>query len=252
MKRLCLLVAFLLPGCATPELAASKPDFVAELIVPNPTGDVHAFRVDIGIMERPEPKARYVLSPIEIGVNGMLPMQQAEKPCGGIIVSNCALAASGRGGMMKLEDPARYSVIVRAYRPGFRTIEVKPDAESRRLHWIPVDLLGQEIAIDVLLGVGQHGWWKPAAMAPRSELACSPMSCATLGDYGLLPGTVLPAHRAVLLFAASEYERLAVVATETEDRHRLEWKAAQMRRYSDELTTDGFYHRQFDANSHKP
>jgi hypothetical protein len=237
VKRLLILAAVLLPSCATPALVLPKPDSIPEQIVPNPDGTVRAFRIDIEEMNRLEPKARYTLSPIPLDERGAIPMQMPITYLG-------------------LGRYSENSLIVRVYRPGFLTIEIKPGDDPRRPPWIRADRFEQEMAIDVLLGVertaGKAKWWELKAVAPHSELAGSwPDASRTLGDYGLEPGSVSPMHREVLLFAASEYERLALVANENEARQRLERKASQMKRYADELTTEESYRRQANADAAK-
>jgi hypothetical protein len=241
LKRLLILAAVLLPSCATPALVLPKADFIPEQIVPNPDNNVRAFRIDIEEFNRLEPKARYTLSPIPIDEHGLIPTQHP---------------------IEFFAFPRNYTNIflVRVYRPGFLTIEIKPGDDTRRPPWIRADRFEQEMAIDVLLGIerrfGNEGW-ESGETKPRSEilnLGSSSVrnSWKTLGDYGLQPGTVSQLHRDVLLFAASEYARLATVSNENEARQRLERKAAQIRRYADELTTEEFYRKQSDANSRLP
>ncbi len=256
VRRLLVLAAVFLPSCTTPNLAESKADFVEEVLIPNPSGDVRAFRIDIEEKERFEPRARYTLSPIPVDERGLIPAQFHLSPTSAI---DWVARKSEKGTSFTTADVrSEYTILVRAYRPGYLTIEIKPGEETRWLHWMRADSLEQEMAIDVLLGVqhraGRFGWWEIFAVAPRSELcdagsSCELNACRSLGDYGLLPGTVSKEHREVLLFAASEYERLATVAAEEECRRRLRSKASQLKRYADEITTEEFYRRQSNAAS---
>ncbi len=253
MKRLLILAAVLLPSCATPALVIPKPDFISEQIIPNPDGAARAFRVDIEEFKRLEPKARYTLSAIPLDERGLMPAQHSQPAtrAEGIVIGK----SEEKTTLTLAEVRAEHSVIVRVYRPGFLTVEIKPGEDQHRTSWIRADRFEQEMAIDVLLGVervyGKARWWELIPVMPHSELAGSswPDASRTLGDYGLEPGSVSPAHRGVLLFAASEYARLAVVTEEKEARLRLERKASQMKRYADELTSEEFYRRQANADS---
>ena len=255
MKRLLVLAAVLFPSCATPGLVLPKPDFIPEQIVPNPDGAVRAFRIDIEEFNRLEPKARYMLSPIPLDGRGVIPIQHPMPSTisNGWVFEKTEKSTTLSEGMVR----CAHSVLVRVYRPGFLTVEIKPGDDPRRPPWIRADRFEQEMAIDVLLSVervyGKARWWELKAVAPHSELMGSswPDASRTLGDYGLQPGSVCPAHREVLLFAASEYGRLALVTNENEARQRLERKASQMKRYADELTTEESYRRQANADSAK-
>lgn len=256
MRRLLVLALVLLPSCTTPNLVVpTKPDFVAEVRIPN-WSDVRAFRIDIEEKERPVPRARYALSAIPLDGGGLIPAQFHLAPTTAI---GSVARKSDKGTTLTVgEVRSEYAVSVRAYRPGYLTIDIKPGKETRWLHWIRADSFEQEMAIDVLLGVqrisGKAGWWEWSYQRPTSELVNAGSNANSryqlaLGDYGLLPGSVSKTHREVLLFAASEYERLAILATEQEARRRLEQKAAQMKRYADELTTEEFCRRQSEVTS---
>jgi hypothetical protein len=246
---LLVFAAVLLPSCTMPDLAVpTKPDFVSEVRISNPNGDVRAFRIDIEEKDRSEPKARHTLAPIPLDERGLIPAQVHSPPTDGPVHTLLG----------PVEVRSQYSVLVRAYRPGYLTIDIKPGAETRWLHWVRADSFEQEMAIDVLLGVerriGKKGWWEWGYQGVQSELVQVSV-CRTcdkylsLGDQGLQPGSVSKTHREVLLFAASEYERLAIVAADQEARQRLKSKASQMKRYADEITTDEFYGRQSNVTS---
>src|ERR1043166_2537393 len=135
-------------------------------------------------------------------------------------------------------DQGDYSLLVRIYRPGFRIIELRPGESKRDRQWIPANFDEQETAIDELLGLSKHSkgdWWKTIVMGPSSELYVrTPAMSPTLGDIGLLPGSESHGHRAVLRFAADEYERLSMSDSLTwSGRGRVSQKAAQIRRYAD-------------------
>jgi hypothetical protein len=82
-----------------------------------------------------------------------------------------------------------HSVAVRLYRPGFRLVEIKPGDPADRATWeAATGLEAQEAALDNLFGLkGERG---------RLE-----------------PGSASAAHREALLFGASEYDRLASLAS---------------------------------------
>jgi hypothetical protein len=255
VKRLMILAAILLPSCAAPNLAGPTSSFVSHQVVQNADCTARAFRIDIEEKERPEPKARYTLSPLPLDERGLIPHQFPFPP-----TSATETAVLKRDSQFTYFGPAEvfceFTVLVRVYRPGYRTIEIRAGDKTREWHWVPADFLEQEKAIDALLGVQPGpdgrwgGWWKHGVRAPHSELGGSTWPGGqTIGDYGLQPGSVSAKHREALLFAAGEYERLAKSCTTNSPtlekaRHRLERKAAQMNRYTDELTTEEFWRKQ--------
>ena len=173
MKRLLILVAVLWPNC-TGCLHYAYPTaiHVPELTVPNPDGSVHAFRVDIDTTERPPEgvKTQYTLSRIPIDARGQIPSQLEIAPATGVL--------NPFGFKDTSVEHNQYTMVVRVYRPGYRTIEVKAWEKSRELQWMPTaDLLAQEKAIDDLLGVPggdeKTPWWP--GPASRDLTASSPL-----------------------------------------------------------------------------
>jgi hypothetical protein len=257
MRRVLIFAAILLPSCVAPNLVTSPAVIdVSAQVVPNPDGTARAFRVDIEEKEQSEPKARYTLSPIPLDEHGWIP-QQLPLPSttnAGYIVKRGPKYTEYVSGEVRSD----YAVLVRIYRPGYHTIEIRPGERIHQWHWIKADHLEQEKAIDALLGLlglptdeKIGGWWDSGALSPQSELCGSPFPIGfrTLGDSGLQPGSVSASHREILLFATGEYERLAKTLLAYSPgmeklRGRLEAKASQMKRYADELTTEEFYQKQ--------
>ena len=229
MKRLLILVAVLWPNC-TGCLHYAYPTaiHVPELTVPNPDGSVHAFRVDIDTTERPPEgvKTRYTLSRIPIDARGQIPSQLEIAPATGVL--------NPFGFKDTTVEHNQYTMVVRAYRPGYKTIEVKAWEKSRELQWMPAaDLLAQEKAIDDLLGApggdDKIPWWP--GLASRELTPTSPLQ----------PGGASSLHRQALQFASGEYNRLAKsplasAPTMQDVRQRLTQKAVWLWRYADEAT----------------
>jgi hypothetical protein len=122
---------------------------------------------------------------------------------------------------------------------------------ARDLQWDPApDLIAQEKAIDDLLGVPAIGdeatpgaWWevKDAKLPERSEfnVLTHTMTATITSALGLQSGQESTAQRQALLFAASEYDRLAsskrASFTGMEAvRERLQQKAIWLRRHAEQ------------------
>lgn len=240
MKRLLFLAAVLLPNC-TGCVAFAYPTLVhvPELAVPNPDGSVHAFRVDVDTTTTAPNavKTQYTLSRIPIDARGLIPSQLELAPATGVY------NPFGVPGVA--EERSNYTMLVRAYRPGYRTIEVQAWEKSRELMWLPAaDLAAQEKAIDDLLAVPggvDQAWWTvtQSKSFPFGSDAKGKISILSKDDLGLQPGAVSSAHRQALQFAAGEYARLANspaanAPTMQPVRERLQQKAIWLRRYADE------------------
>jgi len=122
-----------------------------------------------------------------------------------------------------------YTMTVRLYRPGYQTKELKSWDKARSPKWTPApDLLAQEKAIDDLLAVPSDQpttgtWWDQ-----RDQKVPS-----------LQPGSISNAQQNALMFASSEYQRLAnspaaggssVIGV----RERLQQKAIYLRKYAEQ------------------
>ncbi len=101
-----------------------------------------------------------------------------------------------------------HSVAIRLYRPGCRTVEVTAWDLPESVKWTGVaDLADQEKAVDDLVSI--------PAPSPRSHMRQrdpdEPSQDPAPDDSlpFLAPGSISPEHRKALLFAASEYERVA-------------------------------------------
>jgi hypothetical protein len=208
MKRLVVLLA-LLPQCtgclyyAYPTISTT-PD----LTVPNPDGSVHAFRVDVEQTTRPPAHAKreYTLMRIPIDQRGLIPGQ--------LEVAHAAGVWNPLGfGDTKEHERSTYTMLVRFYRPGYQTREVQSWDKARHIDWVEArDLSAQERAVDNLLtlpissgmvqwtpATGPQTWWDYKEIAATHKEV----------PFGLQPGITSPSHRAALVFAATEYDRLA-------------------------------------------
>ena len=199
-----------------------------ELAVANPDGSVHAFRVDIDRTERkPLPTAtQYTLSSITVDSRGLIPSQLEVAHASGVLNPLNVI----EGGQ---HERSQYTMLIRLYKPGSRTIEVKAWEKSRELPWIPAaELTAQEKAIDDLLAVPSFAdapakgtWWE--------------MKDDKSPPFGLQPGANASNQRQSLLFAANEYQRLAgspIAASLNLQmiRDRLNQKSAWLRRFADQ------------------
>ncbi len=239
MKRWVMLL-LLLPHC-TGCLYYAYPNIThtPELAVRNDDGGAHAFRVEVDRTERKPapPSTEYTLTRIPMDRRGVIPSQLEIAPTTGVL--NPLGFVDGQP-----HERSQFSLLVRAYRPGFQMIEVKAWEKSRELQWTPAaDLLAQEKAIDDLLAdpsapqrplggsvkeVGQFvttSWWD------QKDQKSPPL--------GLQPGSVSASQRSALVFAASEYERLANSPSASTMnlqplRERLQQKAIWLKRYAEQ------------------
>ncbi|MBM3994268.1 MAG: hypothetical protein FJ303_08980 [Planctomycetes bacterium] len=198
-----------------------------ELQVSNPDGSVHVYRVDVDRVERKPltPTTQYTLSRITVDARGIIPSQLEVATTTGVLNPVGAIDGSPH-------EKSHYSMLIRAYRPGYRLNEVKAWEKSRELRWDAVpDLIGQEKAIDDLLAVPASGepvkgtWWEL-----KDDKAFG---------LGLQPGSVSMHQRRALEFASSEYQRLAnspIAATASMQivRERLQQKAIWLRNFAEQ------------------
>jgi hypothetical protein len=173
------------------------------------TESVRAFRVDVhkefGYM-KPGGESTYSLKEILISDDGWI-SSQAQFGFGYAWYLNCIA--------FTYDHEIHETLRVRIYRPGYETIQVKPWAIPKELVWTSAaDLNAQETAVDALV-------------APGPILSSTDHSL--FAQKTLVNGSSSKAQRDALLFAASEYERLADLAaagTEGEAlRDRLRGKA---------------------------
>lgn len=214
-----LLLCPLLSGCfaagaAWPSVAVTPP-----LQVSAAADQVRAFRVDVvdagATIEFHEPSV-YTFREVPVAAGGWV-VPQGKLACDyGWVFGSLP---------MSYWKVKQHTVRVRLYRPGCQTVEVSAWALPKDVKWTGVaDLAGQEKAVDDLVSVGDtdgighltdakpDGWFVARRLADGSES---------------------PEHRKALLFAASEYERLAKTAPDNEKsrsvRDRMEKKAAWLR-----------------------
>lgn len=251
MRRWLLLIV-LLPNC-TGCLAYAYPSlaYTPEVAVENRDGSAHAFRVDIDRTERtlpatpttdgigrglPAPKqTQYTLTRIPIDRGGLIPSQLEIAPTTGVydpfnVYQNVS------------HEKTNYTMTVRLYKPGSKTMEIQAWDKSKSVQWIAAPtLVEQEKAIDDLLA-------DPAA-PNTAELGSIPVPSfsRTWWDFkdqkspslGLQPGSASLSQRQFLQFAAGEYGRLANSPPAREPnmqavRERLQQKAIWLQRYADQ------------------
>jgi hypothetical protein len=229
MSRWFFLVA-LLPHCtgclyyAYPTLSHTP-----ELAVDNKDGSAQAFRVDIDRTERKPlaPITQYTLTSIPLDSRGLIPSQLELAPATGVL-NPLGVVEGGQ------HERSVYTIFVRLYKPGFRTMEVKAWEKSRELQWFPApDLPAQEKAIDDLLAV-------PATPDQPSRGTWWELKDEKLPGLGLQPGSVSSSQRKALEFAATEYQRLACTPIASSPsmqtaRERLQQKANWLRHYAQQM-----------------
>jgi hypothetical protein len=157
--------------------------------------DVRAFRVvikdDLSTVDLAKPGS-YQLSELRITKDGQVPGQVGVQFDTGFIWNCVALT---------YESHTNRTARVRLYRPGFDLVELVSGDPPGEVKWEEVkDLLQEEKAIDALLSPTEQSTWNRLHEATQEEPWCFAQ---------LDPGSVSPAHRKALLFAAAEYERLA-------------------------------------------
>lgn len=243
MTRWLIVALAILPHC-TGCLYYAYPtvSHVPDLTVPNPDGSVHAFRVDIDRTERaPQPLlTQYTLSRLPIDSHGQIPGQLEVAATTGVL-NPLGVTEAGQ------HERSQYTMVVRLYRPGSRTQEVKSWEKTRNLNWIPApDLLAQEQAIDDLLAVPatpdqpvRGTWWDLKNENTPRNAPTYPAESRSPTPLGLQPGTISWEHRKTLQFAASEYQRLAgspVAAAPNMQaaRDRMRAKAQWLNSYADQ------------------
>ncbi len=221
MKRTTLLGLLFLPllaGC----LYYAYPTFshIPDLQVPNPVGDVHAFRVDT------DPRGFTGHPAVTIA---RVPVNSAGAVPGQLEIGHEMGYVNFRG--EREHTKQRHAIILRLYRPGCDLIEVKTVDKQTPIDWHPVkDFTAQERAVDALTalpsGCGAttpDDWWTRNAPIDENPLQA---------------GGVSPTEREALLFASSEYERLARDPQldrydQQPTRDRLRAKAAWLRRHAE-------------------
>ncbi len=209
-----LLSGCLAAGAAWPSVAVTPP-----LQVNAPADQIHAFRVEATktapTVEFPEPGV-YKLREFSVAEGGWVGPQ-----------GNVACDYGWYFGAIPLSywKLKQHTVMVRLYRPGCQTVEVTAWGLPKEVEWRGVaDLAGQEKAVDDLMSLGATDVWGDV---PEREEGRKWVT-RRLGT-----GSESPEHRKALLFAASEYDRLAKSAPDDAVsrviRDRMEKKAAWLR-----------------------
>ena len=187
--------------------------------------EVRAFRVDVAdeqnCIDFPE-HDRYVLTPVSLSRAGSVPPQMLVALDYGWVWNCIALIFDGH---------THHTVMVRLYRPGFRTVEIQAGQKEGRADWEKTaDAAAQEKAVDDLLSTwGTNDPGRQWADDHNRDLP--PTDWKVFAS--LAPGSSSSGHRRTLLFAASEYERLAAGLGDDEpaqrQRARLADKAKALR-----------------------
>jgi len=216
-----LLLGPLLSGCFVPLGAAWPNVAVTPALQASASNDqVHAFRVAVrevdATIEFHEP-GEYVLREVPVFAGGWV-SPQADVGCDYGWYWNC-IALS----YWKLKQ---HTVMVRLYRPGCQTVEVGAWDLPHEVKWTGVaDLAGQEKAVDDLVCPGTADFWQDVLGQEGGGAARHGVVFRCLAA-----GSKSPEHRKALLFAASEYKRLAKAAppdpTSRAIAERMEKKAA--------------------------
>jgi hypothetical protein len=200
-------------GYAYPTLSVTPPVDVGK-----PADEVHVFRVDVadvgGCLEFGAGPDRYVFHPVHLTDGGRgLPQVGVALDYGWIW--NCIA--------LIFDKHTSHTVLVRAYRPGFRTVEVRSWQTTGKVPWEAApDLDARERAVDALLSTRDTD--SPAILPHRDKSDFLEHD----SFFSLAPGSAGAGHRQALLFAAAEYERLSSSA-DGPQRLRLWGKAQSLR-----------------------
>jgi hypothetical protein len=223
LAALCLLSP-LLAGCVPLGYAYPSVEHVWEVPVGPAASEVRAFRVDVAdeqnCIEFPE-NDRCLLGAIPLTRKGGVPAQTQVAFDHGWLWHCIALSYGGH---------TSHVLMVRLYRPGYQTVEVKSWQKTGTVTWkVARDLAEQEQAVDDLLTTSEYApSFRIALEGPPGKAEGKP---ARDGGtfWALAPGSAARRHREALLFAIGEYERLAAQcppgAAGQEARERLAVKA---------------------------
>ncbi len=205
MKRalplaICLLSLPYTGGCVVPYCAYPTLDFTPSVKLDTQLGEVRAFRVDI---TKPTADLSVFVGPVYerltelpvMNTDEVAPQLKTSVTYGFVVI----------GIALNYLTHTSHSIALRLYRPGFELVEIKSWERVKRVYWKTApDLDTQEKVLDVLLPLGL-----------------------------LEGGSTGAAHRESLLFGASEYDRLAAVAS-SDQQTRLKEKATKLRERANE------------------
>jgi len=206
-----VLLPPLLSGCLVPYVYP-KLEYTPPVKLSEPASEIHAFRVDC--------------SRLHVDVGEIVSECSSEIAISAVNEAPPQIKPSVTYGFAVLGIAVNYlvqkdhTVVIRMYRPGYALVEIKPGEHLDQIVWTPaLDLESQEKALDRLL-------------PPKSDDKTQD-SNSWLSSRRLRSGSSSSAHRAALLFGASEYDRLAASAPQT-DKIRLEGKVRELRRLASE------------------
>lgn len=196
-------------GCVPLFYAYPAVSYVPAVNVGKSRDKTYAFRVDIVDRSGGDASADsgcYLLRQIQVAKSGFV-VGQAKLAIDSGFYWNCFVKC--------FKERTNHTVRLRFYRPGYNPIEIRSWQTEADVSWHETPgLLAREKALDALL--------RPSS--PAAETTAET-------DWGfdrLAPGSASVEHRSALLFAAAEYERLAVRAEaegEEETRDRCHAKA---------------------------
>jgi hypothetical protein len=192
----CLFAA----GCLIP-YAYPKLSHTPSCDLKQQANDVHAFRVDVlSAKDLMTERAEYTLAEI------------APRPDGSIPSQTRVTFEHGLGVILKLGEI--HAMRVRLYRPGYKLVELESWDSQDKISWQPAaDWQAQELAVDNLVGcpVLRH----PTVPGPSKS-------------RDVLQPPTTPEAKQALVFAAGEYERVAMQAPTPDEANRLRAKAQKL------------------------
>ena len=193
---ICPFIMGCLAGYAYPTVG-----YISAVRVESPPDEIHAYRVDVtdkqNCFDCDEPD-RYVFSPIRLNALGRVPSQtQVGLDYGWVFYQ----------GVFSYFGHTHRTVLVRLYRPGWRTVEINSWEKTSPVVWKKAqNLTIQEQAVDDLIST-----WKTDFLCFEDPSDRENPLRDQNGFRGLAPGAASASHRQALLFAASEYDRLALL-----------------------------------------
>lgn len=160
--------------------------------------EVYAFRISVAEDKHSSDQDEYVFSAVPLTRKGDLPAQTRLTFDYGWIWNCIAWSTS---------DHTHHTLLVRLYRPGCQTVEIKSWEENGQVVWQEAaSLTAQEKAVDDLL-----------ATLPLDEAMMGQSERRPEGPGILAPGSASKAHKRMLLFAAWEYDRIGAHAAGSAD-----------------------------------
>jgi hypothetical protein len=237
VRALALILLPTLPGCLIP-YGFPKIDQTPLLCLGEETEEVHAFRIDV------------TRDFVDIGGSDQCTLSEVTFLPGRWVPPQTKISATyGHyvfGIALNYPVYTSHSLGLELYRPGYELVELDSWQFSREIVWKKADdLRAQEQALDRLF------------LMTAEDRANKPASVNVLGRrlqyWGMIsaqlsPGSESTDHRRVLLFGASEYERLRSSAKASGDegeavRCRLESKAQDLRKLAGETEPSSSFGR---------